>query len=78
MDENREDSWSAACILRRVPNPRAQVGMEYEEFVSQIQLAIIGWRMGETGRLHKWRHGMDGKGVKDLGQGNGYALAGRV
>ena len=50
---------SAACILRRVPNPRAQVGMEYEEFVSQIQLAIIGWRMGETGRLHKWRHGME-------------------
>ena len=38
---------NAACILRRVPNPRAQVGMEYEEFVSQIQLAIIGWRMGK-------------------------------
>jgi len=50
---------SATCILRRVPNLQAHVGMEYEEFMSQIQLAIIRWRMGETGRLHKWRHGME-------------------
>jgi hypothetical protein len=33
---------SATCILRRVPNLRAQVGMEYEEFVSQIQLMEDG------------------------------------